>query len=143
MYNRYIPQPDGTYSRRQYQDTPQPAKQEPRPREAQWHPQPPPCPPPNPEPAPQIPPCPQQTSRPMRSNSCRQRQPQRPAPPPPRPESPPPRQDTHVLGFLKALLPKEFDTGDLMIVLLLLLMSADCQEDHNSALLTLVLYLFL
>ena len=48
-----------------------------------------------------------------------------------------------MLGFLKTLLPKEFDTGDLMIVLLLLLMSADCQEDQNSALLTLVLYLFL
>ncbi len=46
-------------------------------------------------------------------------------------------------SFLKNLLPKDFDTEDLMIVLLLLLMAGDCQEDQNSALLTLVLYLFL
>ena len=143
MYNRYIPQPDGTYSRRQYQDTPQPVKQEPRHREEQWQPQPPPCPPPKPEPATQPMPCASPPPQRKRPGNCRQRQPQRPIPPSSRPESPPPRQDTHVLGFLKQLLPKDFDTGDLMIVLLLLLMSGDCQEDQNSALLTLVLYLFL
>jgi len=44
---------------------------------------------------------------------------------------------------LKGLLPRDFDTSDLLIVLLLLLMSGDCQEDQNTALLTLVLYLFL
>lgn len=46
-------------------------------------------------------------------------------------------------SFLKQLLPKNFDTEDLLIVLLLLLMAGDCQEDQNTALLTLALYLFL
>ena len=47
------------------------------------------------------------------------------------------------MSFLRQLLPKEFDVEDLLIVVLLLLMSGDCQEDQNTALLTLVLYLFL
>lgn len=46
-------------------------------------------------------------------------------------------------AFLRQLLPKDFDTGDLIVVLLLLLMSSDCKEDQNTALLTLALYLFL
>lgn len=45
-------------------------------------------------------------------------------------------------SFLRQLLPKNFDTADLIVVLLLLLMSCDGKED-NSALLTLALYLFL
>lgn len=98
MYNRYVPQNDGSYSRRHMPDN--------------WRPA--------------------------------------PAPPPPEPsECPPPqkpcpaRQEMGVFGFLKNILPKEFDAGDLMIVLLLLLMAGDCQEDQNWAVLTLVLYLFL
>lgn len=47
------------------------------------------------------------------------------------------------IGFLKNLLPKDFDTGDLMIVLLLLLMAGDCEDENNTALLTLALYFFL
>ena len=43
------------------------------------------------------------------------------------------------MGFLKQLLPKNFDTGDLLIVLLLLIMAAD-SDDQNTALLTLALY---
>jgi hypothetical protein len=46
-------------------------------------------------------------------------------------------------GFLQQLLPKDLDTGDLLIILLLLLMAGDCREDRNTALLTLALYLFL
>lgn len=46
-------------------------------------------------------------------------------------------------GFFRNILPRDFDTGDLMILLLLLLMAGDCQEDQNWALLTLILYLFL
>jgi hypothetical protein len=45
--------------------------------------------------------------------------------------------------FLRRLIPKDLDTGDLLIIVLLLLMSADCQEEKNSALLTLALYLFM
>lgn len=70
-------------------------------------------------------------------------------PPPPcqykgRPK-PPPKEacDSGVLSFLRQLLPRDFDSGDLLVVLLLLLMSGDCSEDQNTALLTLALYLFL
>ena len=74
-----------------------------------------------------------------------------PLPPPPVREPPhapkrrpcPSRQGGSVLGFLKNLFPGDFDTGDLMIVLLLILMAGDCQEDQNWAWLTLALYLFL
>jgi hypothetical protein len=45
--------------------------------------------------------------------------------------------------FFRGLLPRDFDTSDLLIILLLLLISGDCQEEQNTALLTLVLYLFL
>jgi hypothetical protein len=38
------------------------------------------------------------------------------------------------------LIPKDFDTGDLIIVLLLLLMAGDREEDRSNALLTLALY---
>lgn len=106
MYNRYIPQPDGSYSRSRMGDPP------PKP----GHPQPPPCPP---EPT---------------------------GPPPPSPHrSPPPKPPVSgsVSGFLKNLLPPDFDTGDLIVVLLLLLLAGDCEEDRATALLTMVLYLFL
>ena len=43
-------------------------------------------------------------------------------------------------GFLRQLLPRNFDTGDLFIVLLLLLMAGDSEEGRNNALLTLALY---
>lgn len=126
MYNRYIPQPDGSYRRSQYPDRRPPAqspKQE-RPPEAV------------PDPTPiQKPPtlCPQ---RPHRSSGyC-------PKPKPPQE----PACDSSSLGigrFLKHLLPGNFDTEDLLIVVLLLLMSGDCQEERNLPILTLALYLFL
>jgi hypothetical protein len=47
------------------------------------------------------------------------------------------------MGFLRNLLPKEFDTGDLLVVLLLLLMAADREEEKPNALLTLALYFFM
>lgn len=118
MYNRYIPRSDGTYQRRRMQENLPPAAP-PAPRA----PQPPaaqPCPAPEP--------------------------PKRPAPPQ-RPRYSHPRREPDsggsIIGFLRQLLPKDFDAGDLMVVLLLLLMSGDCQEDQNTALLTLALYLFM
>lgn len=99
MYNRYIPQNDGSFLKH---STPEPrnsVKQPPQPR--------------NPPPA-------------------------VPAPPPPKPP-----QNSNIGGFLKNLLPKEFDTADLIIVLLLLLMAGDCEEERNTALLTLALYFFM
>lgn len=74
------------------------------------------------------------------------------APPPPSQKQPPsesqppplkPPQHGSAVGFLRQLLPKGFDTGDLIIVLLLLLMAGDCEEEKNTALLTLSLYFFM
>lgn len=106
MYNRYIPQPDGSYRKNTVieQMPPSPPQQS--------------APPPKPE------------------SSCA-------PPPPPRPLPPPSKQNEKASDFLRQLLPKNLDTGDLMIILLLLLMAGDCREDRNTALLTLALYLFM
>lgn len=122
MYNRYIPQPDGTYRRNSVQDSVREPTRTPPPRE---EPAQPAC-----APEPQAPPC---------QNCVHNQSPRRPVPPRPKKNTPP----MGVGSFLKQLLPKDFDTEDLLIVLLLLLMSGDCQEDQNTALLTLVLYLFM
>lgn len=119
MYNRYIPQPDGTYRRNRIQEPGIPV--------------PPPVEPPQPRPAP-----PQPLQEPVPCHNCIHHPPVR-KPQPNRQPKPP----VSITGFLKQLLPKNFDTEDLLVVLLLLLMSGDCQEDQNTALLTLALYLFL
>ena len=113
MYNRYIPQGDGTFRRNRMADTPPPSPLQPKPQERRQE-IPPPC------------------------QNCVHH----PAPPPPlkpRPSVPP----VGIMQFFRNLLPQSFDTEDLLIVLLLLLMAGDCQEDQNIVLLTLVLYLFL
>ena len=124
MYNRYIPQSDGSYRRSQVADQ--------QPHSSQR--------PPNPPPEPCY------ESRPQPKPDCEHRppprQPQRCSRPAPAPKPQPPQQ-MGIGTFLRQLLPKDFDTGDLLVVLLLLLMAGDCAEDQNSALLTLVLYLFL
>ena len=61
-----------------------------------------------------------------------------PSPPPKRP----PQQDS-IPSFLRQLIPQGFDTGDLIIVLLLLLIAGDSQESRSNALLTLALYFIL
>ena len=117
MYNRYVPQPDGSFCRNRVPDQVrhQPPKKPQPPKE--------PCPPPQKE-------------------VC-------PPPPKPIPAKPEPRRhsdrpsDSSVGGFLKQLLPKDFDTSDLIVVLLLLLLAGDCPEEQNTALLTLAIYLFL
>ena len=103
MYNRYIPQPDGSYQRsrmpsKESQTTyaPHPSPQQ-VPSAAAVHPVPP-----NSEPA-----------------------------------------AMGAMGFLRRLLPKDLDTGDLLVIILLLLMAGDGKDSKNSALLTLALYLFL
>lgn len=54
-----------------------------------------------------------------------------------------PRQEQSISGFLKGLFPQNLDAEDLMVVLLLLLMSGQGNDDQNSALMTLGIYLFL
>ena len=101
MYNRYIPQQDGSHRRSRVGEPS------------------PPAPPPQKSPAAQ----------------------ELPSPPPiPEHRIPP---TGNIGGFLRQLLPKDFDTGDLIVVLLLLLMAGDKPEDRNTALLTLALYCFL
>lgn len=116
MYNRYIPQSDGSYKRSRV-----------------VHPEPhvprPPAPQPveNPRPA-----------TPTRQSVCRSK--------PQRTETTSRHRDPiegNLFSFLRNLFPSGFDTGDLFVILLLLLMSGDCTEDQNTALLTLALYLFL
>ena len=103
MYNRYIPQQDGTHRKNRIEDPPPPKGNQNRPPAA---PPPPPCP-----------------------------------EPPRQPEYHP--SASPIGGFLRQLLPKDFDTGDLIVVLLLLLMAGDKPEDRNTAMLTLALYCFL
>ena len=133
MYNRYIPQPDGSFRRSRQPDAV--PRREPTTPPSEPAPEPGFCPPPPPEP-----PCQQNPScahmRPPRQN--------RPAPPRPRQQPPAERKDPLGIGsFLRQLLPRDFDTEDLLVVLLLLLMSGDGGEDQNFALLTLGLYLFM
>ena len=118
MYNHYIPQSDGSYLRSRHPEKlPQPENR----------------PVSHPVPADPVPPPPPQPPRPA--------PPVRP--PRPRPGKKPEHPDPGIGTFLRQLLPKNFDSGDLLVVLLLLLMSGDCSDDQNTALLTLVLYLFL
>ena len=110
MYNRYIPQPDGSYRRKRIDDPVPPQK---------------PAPPPPPE----IPSCqsPQETKPappPPQSEVCC-------APPHPQPKG---------IGFLQQLLPRDCDAGDLIVIALLLLIAGDCEAERSNALLTLALY---
>ena len=121
MYNRYIREPDGSYRRNRMPEPPVPRPPVSVPQE-EHSTVPAPCPPPPESPA---------------------WQPAPPRRPPPPKNNRKPQEPAGIGSFLKQLLPGNFDTEDLMIVLLLLLMSGDCREDQNTALLTLVLYLFL
>ena len=124
MYNRYIPQPDGSWQRSRMPE--QPIPQRPMPRRE---------PPAAPNPAPEPQPCPPPSRQPCAH------------PRPPRPHASQncsgSNQDPGIGSFLRQLFPKNIEAEDLLIILLLLLMSGDCAEDQNTALLTLAIYLFL
>ena len=86
----------------------------------------------------------QQQDGSYRKNRMPEQSPPRPEPPRQEPPPPPPsRNGQSAEGFLRSLLPKNLDTGDLAVVLLLLLIAGDSREEQNTALLTLALYLFL
>ena len=114
MYNRYIPQPDGSF-RRDRIPTPKPEVAKPCP--------PPIIPSPPPPPHPESP-CVNPSPKPV----CQ------------RPKS---KEPGGIGGFFKQLLPKDMDTADLLIIILLLLMAGDKEEDQTNALLTLALYFFM
>lgn len=98
MYNRYVPRPDGSYSRNRMPDSPLPANNFPPQRPLQ-------------EKAPPVQAQEQTDFTQIRSSN-----------------------------FLQQLLPKDFDTGDLFVIFLLLLMAGDSPEGKNNAILTLALY---
>lgn len=105
MYNRYIPQSDGSYRRNTMPDK-------------------------NPS-SPQA----RNETKPVNTEVQHILPPQTHHSSPPKPEG--------IFGFLKQLLPRGFDTADLLIILIILLMAGDCEEERNNALLTLALYLFM
>ncbi len=141
MYNRYIPQSDGSYRRNRVPEPSRPPKPEAPPpkRPAESPHREAACPKERPAESPhREAACPKErpAESPRRETAC----------PKERPHREPPKQsdkDASVLGFLRRLLPKNFDTGDLLIVLLLLLVAGDNAEDSGNALLTLALYLFM
>ena len=113
MYNRYIPQPDGTYRRSRIEE---PIRQPER------RPSPPKAPPPPPPPV---------------EKDCK-REEHKPSHRPP-----PSKQEISIGSFFRNILPAGLDTGDLLVIVLLLLMAGDCAEDQNTAMLTLAMYLFM
>ena len=128
MYNRYVPQSDGSFrrsrvpeppSRQTRQETNHPTQQEPERKE------------PAPKAEPTFVPNHQNGSDQMRNIPSTRNPSHHEAPAP------------SVGSFLKGLLPQNFDTEDLIVVLLLLLMSGNSGKDQNAALITLVIYLFL
>ena len=102
MYNRYVPQADGSYRRNRMQEQrqSQPTKTPPEPQPEACH-------------------APEKTRNEEKHHG------------------------QNVGGFFKQLLPPNFDTADLIIICLLLLLAGDCEEDKTTAMLTLVLYLFM
>lgn len=122
MYNRYVPQPDGSYRRNRMQEqqrsTSAPIRQPSFPEK-------------------NTPVYTPDSSYPAESNTMNQgggfssRKSRNASP------------HISASSFLRHLLPGDFDTEDLLVVVLLLLMAGDCDDNRNNALLTLALYLFL
>lgn len=121
MYNRYIPQSDGSFQRSRIPDSApvlSETKQKSPPPLSNSHP-------------------------PLSAAPCISQCTAHPPRPKPHPPCREPEKPGSIIKFLKQLFPGDFDVGDLLVILLLLLISGDCQEDQNTALLTLALYLFL
>lgn len=126
MYNHYIPQSDGSYRR---STVPEGSRRNPqqRPPQPQQHPTPPQQHPAPPQQRPQSEPIPESPI---------------PCPPPKQPE-PCHNSGEGILSFLKGLLPRQIDTADLLVILLILLMNRDEEQDSFSPMLTLALYFLL
>ena len=107
MYNRYIPQPDGSYQRKRMEE----------PRQDPPH-----------------------SAPPQQETACPPHQPEPDDHRPPPAQSQPHFRQQNSTGFLQQLLPRDFDMGDLMVIVLLLLIAGECEQERSNALLTLALY---
>ena len=132
MYNRYLPQPDGSYRRQRVQEPVIPAPPPPRQTNREDSA---PAPQPDRETHGR-----QETTAPSQERPTTRSQPQQREQ-----QNQPPRRPASqsVDGFLRQLLPADFDTGDLMVVLLLLLIAGDNPDQRGNALMTLLLYLMM
>ncbi len=132
MYNRYLPQPDGSYRRQRVQEpvipAPPPPQQTARGGDA-------PAPQPDRETRDQRKTAAPSQERPTTRSQPPQRERQNQSPHSPASQS--------VDGFLRQLLPADFDTGDFLVVLLLLLIAGDNPDQRGNALMTLLLYLMM
>lgn len=120
MYNHYIPQSDGSYRRSTVPEGN---------RRGNPHrpPQNEPAPPPKPQPEPPKKETPKQeapSSREVHPEPCHS-------------------SGEGILSFLRGLLPRDIDTADLLVILLILLMNREEKEDPFSPMLTLALYFLL
>ena len=128
MYNRYIPQSDGSFRRSRVPEPPSRQIRQDNHSSSQPEPE-------RKEPAVKTEPA---FAANHRNDSYQPRSISSPRTPPHQ-EAPAPS----VGSFLRGLLPQNFDTEDLIVVLLLLLMSGNSGKEQNAALMTLVIYLFL
>ncbi len=113
LYNRYIPQPDGSFRRNRMQENLNSQHNRSIPKNN----------------GPFIPVTDDHSSENTEATQT--------------PSPSPSRHDGSIRSFFRQLFPKGLDTGDLLIILLLLLMAGDNTEDQNTAMLTLALYLFM
>lgn len=136
MYNHYIPQSDGSYRRSSVPEHNR-NMQIPRP----VHPAPSPAPPPPSRT--EVPePCRPEQNESHDSAPCfSHNEPQYHYPQAPIYQTE--NKSGGIMSFLKGLLPREIDTDDLLIILLIILMNRDEDCDGLSPILTLALYFLL
>ena len=132
MYNRYLPQPDGSYRRQRVQEPVIPAAPPPRQTNREDSAS---APQPDRETHDQMETAAPSQERPTTRSQPQQREQQNQSPRRPASQS--------VDGFLRQLLPADFDTGDFLVVLLLLLIAGDNPDQRGNALMTLLLYLMM
>lgn len=127
MYNHYIPQSDGSFRRN---SVPEPnRRQSPRPQPS--HPNPPTQ---QPRPEPQTP-KPEQHAYPP--------QPPRQQPEPCGEQSESCRDPSGMFSFLRRFFPKDMDSTDLIVIVLLLLLCSEEGDGDLAPLLTIALYFLL
>lgn len=139
MYNRYVPQGDGTFQRNQMPDAPPrptvSARQQSQRRQSTLD-----APPPlsTPQSGSHMPPQPEPPHRESQPEAAVPRQ--RSIPQEDRGPQP---LNQNASAFFSRFLPKNMDSGDLLMLMILLLLLSDGDEDAPPVLLTIALYFLL